>query len=410
MPHSHSIYDTDKHFLIDPSTRSITALSDKLTLIQYDHNCERYTFEIPRIIEGHDMSDCDSVEIHFDNISKDRKTTNHDFYTVVDLKVSEEDSSIVIFSWLISEAATQLVGKLRFSIHFECFNDDGTRTYGLNTAYFDKVTIDNGVSNTDNLIVEHSDFVSRMELLAEQNKETIEGFAENYEQNVHYEETVKEVKDILTPLNDTLQYMTYRKKTLIAETDSDNVFSYNDDYSSICFSVPKNFLDDLFDYESVSNDLFKKRLDFEIDIIFNLSGGTPYSGRAEQRVKLKPITFGFDGSNTISYSICGFSGIIQFTKHIELISGIYEMEDGNEKTSLLNKLISPIPVHVFTTSIDDKDILHISFEDANVYEVIRDSRYRDMDSYPSTIQIYKIEYCTPSELSDALDLINGEVV
>lgn len=72
MPHSHSIYDTDKHFLIDPSTRSITALSDKLTLIQYDHNCERYTFEIPRIIEGHDMSDCDSVEIHFDNISKDR--------------------------------------------------------------------------------------------------------------------------------------------------------------------------------------------------------------------------------------------------------------------------------------------------------------------------------------------------
>ena len=410
MPHSHSIYDTDKHFLIDPSTRSITALSDKLTLIQYDHNCERYTFEIPRIIEGHDMSDCDSVEIHFDNISKDRKTTNHDFYTVVDLKVSEEDSSIVIFSWLISEAATQLVGKLRFSIHFECFNDDGTRTYGLNTAYFDKVTIDNGVSNTDNLIVEHSDFVSRMELLAEQNKETIEGFAENYEQNVHYEETVKEVKDILTPLNDTLQYMTYRKKTLIAETDSDNVFSYNDDYSSICFSVPKNFLDDLFDDESYSNDLFKKGLDFEIDIIFNLSGGTPYSGRAEQRVKLKPITFGFDGSNTIRYSTCGFSGIIQFTKHIELISGIYEMEDGNEKTSLLNKLISPIPVHVFTTSIDDKDILHISFEDANIYEVIRDNRYRDMDSYPSTIQIYKIEYCTPSELSDALDLINGEVV
>lgn len=410
MPHSHSIYDTDAHFCIDPSTRSITALSDKLTLIQYDHNCERYTFEIPRIIEGHDMSDCDSVEIHFDNISKDRKTTNHDFYTVVDLKVSEEDSSIVIFSWLISEAATQLVGKLRFSIHFECFNDDGTRTYGLNTAYFDKVTIDNGVSNTGNLIVEHSDFVSRMELLAEQNKETIEGFAENYEQNVHYEETVKEVKDILTPLNDTLQYMTYRKKTLIAETDSDNVFSYNDDYSSICFSVPKNFLDDLFDYESHSNDLFKKGLDFEIDIIFNLSGGTPYSGRAEQRVKLKPITFGFDGSDTIRYSTCGFSGIIQFTKHIELIYGIYEMEDGNEKTSLLNKLISPIPVHVFTTSIGDKDILHISFEDANVYKVIRDSRYTDMDSYPSTIQIYKIEYCTPSELSDALDLINGEVV
>ena len=167
MSHSHNIYDTDKHFIIDPNTRNITALSDKLTLIQYDHNCERYTFEVPRTIEGHDMSNCDSVEIHFDNISKDRKTTNHDFYTVVDLKVPEEDSTIVVFSWLISEAATQLVGKLRFSIHFECYNEDGTRTYGFNTAYFDKVIINNGVSNTENLIVEHSDFVSRMELLAD---------------------------------------------------------------------------------------------------------------------------------------------------------------------------------------------------------------------------------------------------
>lgn len=55
-------------FLIDPVTRAITTSSEKLHVMQFDHNSERLTFEMPRYIEGHDMSVCNQVEAHFLNI------------------------------------------------------------------------------------------------------------------------------------------------------------------------------------------------------------------------------------------------------------------------------------------------------------------------------------------------------
>ena len=395
MPHSHSIYDTDKHFLIDPSTRSITALSDKLTLIQYDHNCERYTFEIPRMIEGHDMSDCDSVEIHFDNISKDRKKTNHDFYTVVDLKVSEEDSSIVIFSWLISEAATQLVGKLRFSIHFECYDEDGTRTYGLNTAYFEKITISSGVSNTENLIIEHSDFVSRMELLAEQNKETIEGFAENYEQNVHYEETVQEVNATLKPLADTLSYMTYRKRDLVSSVDGETNPFLRIDEDTRKLIIP-------FNYRPKYNYNLQRFPYLEMEIIFYFESTYTYGAPVEQRIKI-PL----DNLVRNEYSNAAenaASGIICFSEPIREVYTIVNLSD-DDKEVVLKSLLSPSLVLIN----HDEGYWYLSFENDNVYDLIKNNCF-STNTTEIEASLYEVEYYTPKELSDALDIISGEVI
>ena len=62
MGHTHAVYDSDTHFLIDPITRAITnANNAKTALMQHDHNSERYTFECPRYIEQHDMSKCNRV-------------------------------------------------------------------------------------------------------------------------------------------------------------------------------------------------------------------------------------------------------------------------------------------------------------------------------------------------------------
>lgn len=67
MAHKHSVYDTDPHFAIDPITRAITNQSTtKTQLMQYDHNSERFTFEIPRLVDGHDMKLCDKIEIHYE--------------------------------------------------------------------------------------------------------------------------------------------------------------------------------------------------------------------------------------------------------------------------------------------------------------------------------------------------------
>lgn len=68
MGHLHSVYDTDNHFKVDGITRAITDISEtKTSLVQHDHNSERFTFEIPRYIEGHDMLACNDVSVRYRN-------------------------------------------------------------------------------------------------------------------------------------------------------------------------------------------------------------------------------------------------------------------------------------------------------------------------------------------------------
>lgn len=167
MAHLHDIYDSDEHFIIAPAARTISTESTKLVLGWQDHNSERYTFEMPRFVEGHDMLECNEVQIHFDNVSSNRRTTNSDYYTVTDLQVSPASEDVVIFSWLISESATELVGKLSFSIHFACVSDDGEQEYSWHTTTFEGISILKGIHNTKALVEKHSDFVSRMEQLAD---------------------------------------------------------------------------------------------------------------------------------------------------------------------------------------------------------------------------------------------------
>ena len=78
MAHKHSVYDTDTHFSINPMTRALKNESlSKTCLIQYDHNSERLTFEIPRYIEQHDLSLCDVVEIHYLNVEANTNATKN---------------------------------------------------------------------------------------------------------------------------------------------------------------------------------------------------------------------------------------------------------------------------------------------------------------------------------------------
>ncbi len=125
MAHIHSIYDTDLHFIIDPITRKVTSESGKVTLMQNDHLSERFTFELPRYIEGHDMSLTDKVEIHYINQSGSSKTTaNRDIYEADDLQISPDSDDVVICSWLLSQNATMHAGNLQFVVRFACYDED----------------------------------------------------------------------------------------------------------------------------------------------------------------------------------------------------------------------------------------------------------------------------------------------
>ena len=147
MAHKHSIYDSDPHFSINPSTRAIENESGKINITQYDHNSERFTFEIPRLVDGHDMSKCDLVEIHYDNT--DGKNVSSDVYEAPDVQLSPNNPDVVIFSWLISGNATLYKGQLNFSISFQCTAADGTVEYEWGTAPYEGIKVGPRIRNTE---------------------------------------------------------------------------------------------------------------------------------------------------------------------------------------------------------------------------------------------------------------------
>lgn len=173
MAHTHPVVDSDSHFIINSTTRVISTTSDKLELIQGDHQSERITFEIPKIVEGHDMSLCDRIEVHYINIDRRTSATSRDVYIADDVAV---DGDKLTFSWLISGNATKYYGRLNFIILFECLDPDGNYTYKWNTEICKLLTIGEGISNTSAVIEDHSDILEkfRKEILEEADEKNIQ--------------------------------------------------------------------------------------------------------------------------------------------------------------------------------------------------------------------------------------------
>ena len=149
MAHSHSVYDSDPHFKIDPVTRAIeNEESKKTVLMQNDHNSECFSFEIPRIVEGHDVTLCNQVEIHYTNADSTKQGISAGVYEVNDMIVDPDDENRVIFTWLISENATQYAGSLSFIVLFSCV-ENGISVYRWNTAINSSVSIAKSMNNGD---------------------------------------------------------------------------------------------------------------------------------------------------------------------------------------------------------------------------------------------------------------------
>lgn len=157
MAHAHSILDTDARFVIDPITRAINGKAHKkLTLIQGDHNSERFTFEVPQHLE-HDMSKCNVVEVHYINIDSTTREKKTGMYTVDDMRV---ESDAVVCSWLISGNATSLVGSLHFLLKFKCVTGNIVE-YAWNTAVYTGISISNGIDASGSFEDEYTDIIGQ---------------------------------------------------------------------------------------------------------------------------------------------------------------------------------------------------------------------------------------------------------
>lgn len=161
MTHKHSVYDTDKHFIVDALTRTIISQSKKTKLMQYDHNSERFAFQVPRYIDGHDMSLCDTIDIHYINLSADTLHQSTGPYPVDDMQISPDGDDTIIFSWLISGNATTYAGTLTFAISFKCLTDSEIDYAWHTDAYSDIEIVSTVRTEGSEVILEYHDVITQ---------------------------------------------------------------------------------------------------------------------------------------------------------------------------------------------------------------------------------------------------------
>lgn len=162
MSHIHSVIDTDVHYKIDGITRTVVNIDEtKRELVQGDHNSERFTFEIPRYVDGHDFLKCNVVQVHYENVDTYEKNVSKDIYNVDDLHIKSDDDKTIVLSWLIHGNATKYVGSLNFVIRFSCVTD-GQVDYAWNTTEFKGISILKGLYNSETVNEQHSDAIANL--------------------------------------------------------------------------------------------------------------------------------------------------------------------------------------------------------------------------------------------------------
>lgn len=229
MGHAHLVKDTDVYFEIDATTRKIQAKSGKSALIQGDHNSEKFTFRLPRTIEEHDMSKCNSVQVHYINVDSATKAQSKNVYEVDDMKIDPEDENHIYLTWLISNNATKYAGSLSFLIKFKCVTD-GVVDYVWNTSIYTGISISEGMDNGEAIVTEYADIleqwreeltgggssIAEVDLLAE----NWEGDKSPYSQIVVIDGVTERSQVDLTP--DVEQLVVFYEKDVTFVTENEN--------------------------------------------------------------------------------------------------------------------------------------------------------------------------------------------
>ena len=156
MAHNHDVYDMENHFEINGSSRFIKETSEtKLVVVQGDHKSEVLTFKMPRYIDGHDMTLCNKIRIHYINLETKTNNKSADVYEVTDLTPCEECEDVLTFTWTIEAPATKYSGTLSFLVKFECTEGENV-LYQWNTAKYVSVNVLAGIDNSEEFVEKYS--------------------------------------------------------------------------------------------------------------------------------------------------------------------------------------------------------------------------------------------------------------
>lgn len=216
MTHTDIIKDADAFFEIDPITRVITNKTpDKTKVMQYDHNSERFTFSLPQYIEGHNMLNCNKIEVHYININTNTKEETRGLYEVNDVQAHPEDSERIIFSWLLSQNVTRDAGVVNFIIRFSCVAEDGVIEYAWSSEVFKAISVSAGIYNADVIVELYAD------VLEQWKQELFAASAEGVENINTAKETaiaeIEETASTLTSLSNALKGTAFGQSVTITD-------------------------------------------------------------------------------------------------------------------------------------------------------------------------------------------------
>lgn len=148
--------DEEPHIIINPD-RTITVPKElKAIGAQKDHNIETVIFDCPRYWDGKDLSEFNIfINYRCPNTAKGNVIAEN-------ITVDEVDTNLIHFSWTISNAVTQVKGKISISIKAVKNDENSNVQYRWNTTTNDEMEILESFDSDNSLEYQYPDLYSQL--------------------------------------------------------------------------------------------------------------------------------------------------------------------------------------------------------------------------------------------------------
>ena len=155
---------------INPITRIVAPKyrnTEAVYVAKGDHNSVCLAFEIPRYVDGYDMSAEENIiHIHFANMDGEDKTkVSKGFSEAKSITVEKDDTSqeeVVSFLWVLTKEATRYAGLVSFGITFERYDTvdgEAQEVYSWSTKPYGKTIVWDSMDNSSATVEREYDYL-----------------------------------------------------------------------------------------------------------------------------------------------------------------------------------------------------------------------------------------------------------
>lgn len=187
----------EPHIVID-ANRFITVPDELKRLgVQYDHNIETVTFDMPRYWDDTDLS---TLAIYINYILSNRVAGS---YIVGEKTVDPENPDLIHFTWTISNHVTQAKGNLAFLVCAKSTDDQGIDVLHWNSELCDNCYISEGMETTETIIEQNSDIITQLLIRMSESEVRVSNFISEATDDISdFKESITEtVADLATDYN-----------------------------------------------------------------------------------------------------------------------------------------------------------------------------------------------------------------